>query len=338
MAYITSVIIFGLIAVAALSTSRRARSVRDRELADQGSLRRSSVVSPAFARGALGVFWFSLIVVVVTTLSASVETVPAGHIGVIYQFGSIQGQREEGVVFKMPWQDMKKANVQEQKYRFEGENAIEGASLETQDVTFTVALNYRLSPDKVQSLFREVGPNYFEVLVESRMQQIFKDEAVQYPAIEITTKRDEIREAVVERLRQELAPYSITVVTLQVVNISYSEEFNRSIEEKQVATQNALRAQEQVKQKEYEAQQAVAVAKGEADSKVIAAQGEADARRITAQGEADANAAVNASLNTQILQYEAIKRLADNVQIALIPSGEGFILDPSSILRGAQGQ
>lgn len=335
MVYLTSMLIFGLLAVAALVASRRAYAVHNKEKAlfEAGSLRRNPV-SAGFARGAFAVSGALFLLMGIITFMASIETIPAGHVGVVYQFGSIQGQRSEGVVFKAPWQEIKKANVQEQSYKFEGENAIEGASLETQDVTFVVALNYRLSPDKVQDLFRDVGTNWFEVLVESRMQQIFKDEAVQYPAIEITTKRDEIREAVASRLRSELEPYSISVVTLQVVNISYSDEFNKSIEEKQVATQNALRAQEQVKQKEFEAQQAVAVAKGVADSQRIAAQGEADSRRITAQGEADANAAVNASLNPQILQYEAIKKLAGNVQIALIPSGQGFILDPSTFLNG----
>lgn len=334
MTYIFSMLIFGLLAGVAFKVSQRAYQVVERERAakEAGNLRREPV-SPAFARGAKGVGFGFVLVMVATTLFSSVTTIPSGHVGVVYQFGSIQGQREEGVVFKAPWQDIKQANIQEQSFRFEGERAIEGASLETQDVTFTVTLNYRLSANKVQSLFRDVGTNYFEVLVQDRMQQIFKDEAVQYPAIEITTKRDEIREAVAARLRQELEPYSISVVTLQIVNISYSDEFNRSIEEKQVATQNALRAQEQVKQKEYEAQQAVAEAKGLADSKVIAAQGEADSRRITAQGEADANTTVNASLNAQVLQYEAIKKLADNVQIALIPSGQGIILDPSALLK-----
>ena len=143
----------------------------------------------------------------------------------------------------------------------------------------------------------------------------------QYTAIAITQKRDEIAAAVKARLSADLAPYSINVVALLLDNISYSDGFNQSIEEKQVATQNALRAQEQVKQKEFEALQAAAVA-----------QGEAEALRIRAEGQAAANRTVSASLTPAIIQYEAVQRLADNVQIAFIPSGQGIIIDPSTFL------
>jgi regulator of protease activity HflC (stomatin/prohibitin superfamily) len=273
----------------------------------------------------IGVSFIGAVILVIGTLLMSVHQVNDGHVGVVYSFGKITDQTGAGIVFTKPWESVTKANVQEQSYNFAEDNVIRGASKETQDVTFTVALNYRISPDKVQSLYREVGSKYFETLVEKRMQQIFKDEAVQYPAIEITTKRDEIREAVAARLRTELEPYSITVVSLQIVNVDYSEAFNNAIEQKQVAVQEALRASEQVKTREYEAQQAAAVAKGEADS-----------QRIRAQGEADANALVSASLTDKILQNNAINKLADNIQIALVPSGNGFLLDPSTILAGAK--
>lgn len=34
----------------------------------------------------------------------------------------------------------------------------------------------------------------------------------------------------------------------------------------------------------------------------------------------------------QILQWQAIEKLADDLTIALIPSGEGVILDPTTLL------
>lgn len=255
---------------------------------------------------------------IVAFLISSVHSVPSGSVGIVYQFGAIVGQRDEGLTMTWPWQNVKVASIKEQKQTFENLGA---ASRETQDVFFTVSLNYSVSKDKVQNLYRNVGSGYFDILVQGRIRQILKDEVVQYQAIEVTQKRDEIRDSVKKRLGAELEPYSITIVNLTLDDISYSDAFNISIEQKQVATQDALRAQEQVKQKEFEAQQAAAVAKGQAD-----------AQRIRAQGEADANALVNASLTDKILQNNAINKLADNIQIALVPSGQGMILDPSTIL------
>lgn len=251
-------------------------------------------------------------------LFASIHSVPSGSVGIVYQFGAIVGQRDEGLTMTWPWQTVTTASIKEQKQTFED---LAAASRETQDVYVTVSLNYSVSKDKVQGLYRNVGAGYFDILVQGRIRQILKDEIVGYDAIEVTQKRDEIRDAVKERLAQELAPYSITIINLTLDNINYSDAFNVSIEQKQVATQDALRALEIVKQKEYEAQQGVAVARGQAD-----------AQRIRAQGEADANAIVNASLTDKILQNNAITKLSDNVQIALIPSGQGLILDPSTIL------
>jgi regulator of protease activity HflC (stomatin/prohibitin superfamily) len=125
------------------------------------------------------------------------------------------------------------------------------------------------------------------------------------------------------RLSNELSPYSIQINDLLIDNIDFRPEFKQAIEDKQITTQNALAAQEKVKQKEFEAQQNVATAKGEAD-----------AIRERANGQADANKALAASLTPEVIQFQALEKLADNVQIALIPSGQGIILDPSTFLGG----
>lgn len=259
------------------------------------------------------------VVYIVLSILMSIHQVDAGHVGVVYSFGEITGQTGEGVVWTAPWKEVKSANVQIQSHKFENLSA---ASKETQDVYLTVTLNYSISPDAIQSLYRNVGSDYFNKLVESRVNQFFKDETVQYEAIIITQKRDELRDSVRVRLQKDLEPYSIKVVDLLIDNISYSDAFNNSIEEKQVATQNALRAQEQVKQREYEAQSVVAVAKGEADATIA-----------RARGQAEANNLISASLSPNVLQSLAIEKLADNIQIALIPAGEGIILDPATILK-----
>jgi regulator of protease activity HflC (stomatin/prohibitin superfamily) len=104
-------------------------------------------------------------------------------------------------------------------------------------------------------------------------------------------------------------------------NIDFQPEFKRAIEEKQVATENAKREVERV-----------ASERAVADQVRERARGERDAEIIRAEGVAEANELISASLDDAVLRYLAIERLADKIQIALIPSGEGFILDPSSLL------
>ena len=252
------------------------------------------------------------------TVFASVKPIEAGHVGVVYQFGEIVGQREEGLQFIAPWQEVRRESVQVQRFKF---TDITAFSQETQDVFVIATVNYSVSPNAVQNLYRQVGRNWFDRLIEPRVLNFFKEETVKYATVDVGPNRELIRTAVKNRLASDLEPFSIQIDDLLIDNIDFSPEFKASIEQKQIATQDALREQERVKQRQFEAQQAVETAKGEADS-----------IRARASGQADANRSLAESLTPEVIQFQAIERLSDNIQIALIPSGQGIILDPATLL------
>ncbi len=235
----------------------------------------------------------------------------------VYEFGSIVGQKGEGLQFIAPWQSMRRASVQVQRHRFE---EVAAFSSETQDVFLTVTVNYQISPNAVQGLYRNVGPNWFDRLIEARVVNFVKEETVKYASVDVAPRREQIRQAVRERLTNELRPFSISIADFLIENIQFREEFKQAIEQKQIATQDALREQERVKQKQFEAQQQVETAKGEADS-----------NRIRGEGQAAANAAISASLTPAVIQFQALQKLSDKIQIALIPSGQGIIIDPTQL-------
>ena len=279
------------------------------------------------------------------TLVRSYHPIPAGSVGVVSEFGRIVGQVGEGPQFIAPWQDLVLVDIKVQRAEFRDGalGRIAAASLETQTVFFNVTLNWQVSPNAVQELMRDVGPDFFNTLVPTRVRQFFKAEIVKFEAIEVTRQRELIRENVTQALAADLAKFSINVVSLQVDDIGYEAAFEQSIEAKQVASQDALRAQEVVAQREAEANQAEAQAKGEAAAEIARAEGAKRSRILAAEAEAEAlilegnakalaNIAIAASLTADLIQFEALKQL-DGVSIALIPSGSNFLLDPSNILR-----
>ena len=168
-----------------------------------------------------------------------------------------------------------------------------------------------------------MGADYFNKLVRPRVLQIFKDTTVKFPAAEIAPSRELIREEVRRRLREELTPFSIEVDDLLIDDIDFQPAFKAAIEQKQVATQDAQREEERIRQRTAEAEQARQVAQGRADS--IA---------IEADGQARANRSLSESLTDQLIQFQAVQRLSPNIQIALIPSGEGVIIDPTTLVGG----
>ena len=272
------------------------------------------VVSRAAVAGAL-------VLAIVLTFGNSVHAIDAGHVGVVYTFGAITNQTNSGLAVTLPWQEVRQASIQVQKY---SDASIAAASKETQNLSASITLNYQVSPIAIQKLYTTVGPNYQDVLIPSRVNNFFKEEAVKYPSTDVLPHREDIRIAVRDKLSRELEPYSITVNDLLIDNIHFDDAFTRAIEEKQVATQNAQAEQNKV-----------AVSEAQARQKAATAQGDANALRINAQGQADANKALSASLTPELIQFQALQKLAPNVQIALLPSGQGLILDPSTFLKAA---
>jgi regulator of protease activity HflC (stomatin/prohibitin superfamily) len=310
MPYVIWMVVLTVIAALLFAARRNLPEIRDYRQSKMLYL--VSLLRPG-AYVVLGLMAFS-------TVFASVHQVPAGHIGVVYEFGGIKGQIGEGLQFVAPWRDVLLANIQVQRRVFDKLNSF---SEESQDVFVRASLNVRVSPQAIQQLYRTVGPNFFNVLVESRVIQNFKDETVKYKSVEIAPNREHIRKAVRERLEKELSPFSIEVVDLLLDNIDFNPEFKKAIEDKQIATQRALEEQQKIEGEKHKAQQAIERAKGEGSAILFRAEKEAEANRKLA-----------ASLTAELVRYAMVQKLSDKIQVMMLPSGQNFILD-SDILRGA---
>lgn len=308
MIWVGSVIIATIICGAAFLVGRaiRAESQPKSPEADRGMLIMGAAVL-------VWVIWVGL-----HTGTAATRQVEAGHVAIVYQFGSIVGQRDEGLQFIAPWQSTRTESIQVQRFRFE---SVQAFSQETQDVFVVATLNFSVSPNAVQNLYRTVGPSWFDRLVEPRVQDYFKQEVVQYQTVEVAPNRETIRTEVRDRLADDLQQYSITVNDLLLDEIDFQQEFKASIEQKQIATQDALREEERIRQ-----------AQAEADQEIESARGEAESVRINAEAQADANRLIGESLSPEVIQFQAVQRLSDRIQIALIPSGQGVIIDPTTLV------
>lgn len=255
---------------------------------------------------------------VAVTAARTIKVVKAGEVMVVRTFGDITGQRSEGLALIAPWQTGHRESIRVRNAQFVDISAF---SAETQDVFASIEINYRVEERAVQDLLRNVGPEWFDVLIEGRVQNFFKEETVKYETDMVAPNREAIRHATQERLSESLEPYSIAITELLIVNVRFSPEYMSSIEDKQIATQNALKSVEEV-----------AITKAEADKERERARGVRDATIIEAEGVKEANELIASSLTPEVLQYLAISEFNDDVTIALVPSGEGLLLDPSTFL------
>lgn len=222
------------------------------------------------------IFFAILGILLLILLFGMIYTIEAGERGVLLTFGKPDlDAKGEGIHFKIPIvQKVQKMDVKTQKY----EADLTAASADLQDVNTKIAINYRITADRVPEIYREIGLNYADKIIYPVEQEVNKAITARFTAVELVTKRDEVRNEMKNLLTERLQARGIVVEEVSIVNFAFSPSFTAAIENKVTAEQNALAAKNKLEQIKYEADQRVAQAEGEAQA--IAAQAEA----IRAQG------------------------------------------------------
>ncbi len=210
-----------------------------------------------------------LLIVVLVCLWGSFGTVDAGFKGVKTSFGAVTGEVPAGLYIKLPFvQQVQEVDTQTQKEQTDAE----AASSDLQTVHTSVALNYNVYPDKVTELFSSVGLDYKSRLIDPAIQEAVKAVTAKYTAEQLITQRQQVQDEIKGKLVERLAPTFIQVTNLSIINFDFSPSFNKSIEAKVTAEQDALAAKNKLQQVQYEAEQTVSSAKAQAEAIQIQAQ------------------------------------------------------------------
>lgn len=191
------------------------------------------------------------------------SVVPTGNRGILVKFGAVQNQiLNEGIHFVSPVVDVKKMNVQIQKLEADAPSY----SKDLQTVSAKIALNYRVNASEVQALYQTIGIDFQTRVIEPSIQEAVKASTAKFTASELISNRPMVREEIKHLLSDRLRASYIEVIDFSIVNFDFSDTYEKAIEEKQVAQQKALKAENDLKRIEVEAQQRVAQAKAEAEA------------------------------------------------------------------------
>ncbi len=209
-----------------------------------------------------------------------------------------------------------------------GDFSVEARTSDGQRIFVDSSVIYRLDPALILDVHRKWQRRYQEDLIVPQARGIIRDAVSQYRVDEVlSTKRFDMTSRISNELQRVLSENGLILVDFVLRDITFTEEYAQSIEQKQIAEQQALQAKFVVEQKKQEAEQARQIAQGQADAIVIKARGEAEARLLQAEAEAKANQLLAASLagRPELLTYLYISRLAPNIQVMLLPSNTPFV-------------
>jgi len=223
---------------------------------------------PFFDKGPKLIIGVIALVVLVILINTSFQTVGAGERGVVFsKFGGVKEQiLSEGLHFKIPFiEDIIPVDVKVQK----SETDATAASKDLQTISSTIALNYHIDPGKVNTVYQEIGIFFKDRVIDPAIQESVKAVAAEFTAEELITRRSEVSQKIEENMAARLLEFNIITDGFNIIDFSFSREFNAAIEAKQTAEQQALKAERDLDRIKVEAEQKITQAKAEAESQRI---------------------------------------------------------------------
>ena len=240
-----------------------------------------------------------VVILAVIFLGSSFVVIPAGHTGVALTFGKVEDVvLQEGLHFKVPF--VQKIVVVDNRIVKLDVNT-EAFSKDLQTITTVVAVNYHVGKENSQTLYKNVGMGFEEVLISPAVNEVLKAVTAKYTAVELVSSRAEVSMLLDEGLNEKMNAYGIFINELNIINWDFSEEYINAVEAKQVAEQNLIKTR-------TEQEQALVIANTEAQKRVIAAEAEANEIKVLAEANAESNRIITESISDILIKYQTVAK------------------------------
>ena len=281
--------------------------------------------------------------VVLSTVSAGLVFVQPQERGVVISAIAPDGYRREilqpGLRWVIPYaENVKTYPISKSTYtmsiahlegEIQGDDSIAARTSDGQEVYIDASIIFSLNPSEVLNVHIVWQDRYVDGLVRPTVRGIIRDAVSHYRVNEVySTKRDELKLQIEDEMTIALRNNGLILSDFVLRNITFTDEYAASIEQKQIAEQLAQQAEYIVEQRFQEAEQARQVAEGTKDAAILAAEGRAESAVIEAKAEAEALQLIAEVLatNPQLLNYRYIEKLAPGVQVMLVPNDNPYIL------------
>jgi prohibitin 2 len=113
-------------------------------------------------------------------------------------------------------------------------------------------------------IWAKLNDHAVDRVVIPAIQETIQAQTAQYDAEQLIAQRATVRNGIEQYVRDRLAAHHIDVDALSITDFNFSEEYNRAIEAKVTAQQNALKAENDLTRIKIEAEQKVAQAEAKA--------------------------------------------------------------------------
>ncbi len=222
----------------------------------------------------------------VASLLTGCTVIDTGHRGVLTNFGEVRGEAlSEGLHFHMPVsQAITEFDVRVQ--RFDNKTSIYSQDAQIVEAGYT--LNFHPVRNKIHVLYKNVGPDYANILIPQILEGTLKEVFGRYKAVNLITMRQEAVFAVKELITSRLLAKNIVLTNFELTNLDFDDQFEEAVKQKVIAVELTKKSRNLMEK-----------AKNDKQIIITAAEAEAQSMRIRANA---------LKTNKGLVEYEAIQK------------------------------
>lgn len=198
-------------------------------------------------------------------LTNSFYTVEAGHAAIKYNRLSGVGETpyREGVHFRLPW--IERPIIFDVRARPHTMTSLTG-SKDLQMVNISLRALAKPDSNRLPQIYRNLGLDYDEKVLPSIVNEVLKSVVAQYNASELIIQRELVSRMIRQRLVARSQDFGILLDDVAITHLSFSPEYERAVESKQVAQQQAEKAKFLVLKAQEEKKKMIIHGEGERQS------------------------------------------------------------------------
>lgn len=246
------------------------------------------------------------------TFFGCIASVATGNTGIVTTFGRVENYTlEAGFHLKAPWNKVVEMDNRVQKSTVQ----LSCFSSDIQEVTMSYTINYQIDKANAQEIYRAIGKDYYNTIVEPSVFESVKVATAKYTAEQLVQTRSNLATDIEENLALSLNNYNIKIASTAIEDMDFTDAFTTAVEAKQVAEQ---------KKKQAEIEQAQALAQAENDKKIAETTAKANAEVAKIQAEADMEVA---KIGADSAEYQGKKEASIALQRLASINGWTVVFD-----------
>jgi regulator of protease activity HflC (stomatin/prohibitin superfamily) len=254
-----------------------------------------------------------ILVIIIALVVQSFTIIQAGTVGVVKRLGAVTTELSPGLHFIVPLVDHV-VLVPTIKKTYEATEAAESSRADFPDIIITaltsdgqqirvgITARFMIQPGKAAWIVQNLGtePEYVEKVVKTEIRGSGRRVPTRFAAYDLYSQKSyEAQQVLFNELAPKFEKNGLILDEVILRNITFTEEYARTLEEKQIALENISTEKNKLEQEKIRKEQKIVEAEGDAKSIEI---------RQTAL-----------TKNPTIIQWEFVQKLAPNIQWGILP-------------------